>query len=127
MLIKRNVLYLTLTFSILILCSCAPSLVGTDAAVYSTGKLYAVAGKDLTQVYQASTKAIEDLGVRITQSQKDVFSSKIVAKAADGKTITITAKPAKPDRTDLEIKIGVLGDEKRSRLIYERIRQNLGL
>lgn len=127
MLFKRNLSYLAFVVSAMILCSCAPSLVGTDAAVYSTGKLYAVTGKDITQVYQASTKALDDLEIKITQSQKDVFSSKIVAKAADGKTITITARPAQPNRTDLEIKIGVLGHESRSRLIYERIRRNLGL
>ena len=126
MLAKRNLLYLVFAVLILTLCSCAPSLVGTDAAVYSTGKLYAVSGRDLTEVYQASLKALEDLEIRVTQHQKDIFSAKIVAKAADGKVIKIIAKPAKPDLTNLDIKVGLLGDEERSRLIYERIRQNLG-
>ena len=38
-----------------------PNLIGTDAAVYSRGKLYAVTGQDLNGVYAATVAALKQL------------------------------------------------------------------
>jgi len=106
-----------------------PAIIGSDAGVYSWGRLYAVAGRDLTSVHGAALKAVKDLELAVTEEAKDVFSARVVAKGADGKRVTIVIKPRGENMTDLIIKVGVgpTGNKQRSQLIYERIRQNLAI
>ena len=113
----------------LAVCGCGrPNLIGTDAAVYSRGKLYAVTSRDMTSVYEASMKALQQLEIEVTETAKDVFYAKVIGKVADGKTVTIQMEPGADNVTNLRIKAGkfLSGNEERSRVIYEKIRQNLG-
>ena len=126
--IQRRCTICVLAGLMLAMCGCGkPTIIGTDAAVYSGGKLYAVAGKDLNSVYLATQKALKQLELEVIEQAKDVFIAKIVAKAADGKKITIWIEPGPGDSSELSIRTGKLGgNESRSRVIYEKIRQNLG-
>ncbi|MCH7558263.1 MAG: DUF3568 family protein [Planctomycetes bacterium] len=126
--IQRMCTICVLAGLMLAVCGCGrPNLIGTDAAVYSRGKLYAVAGQDMNRVYLATQKALKQLELEVIEQAKDVFIAKIVARAADGKKITIWIKPISGDSSELSIKTGKLvGNEERSRVIYEKIRQNLG-
>jgi hypothetical protein len=103
----------------------APNIVGTDAAVYSGGKLYAVSSKDMTAVYEAAVQALGDLELSITDKAKDVFSAKVSAKGADGKLVSVIIKPRQDDGTDLRIKVGPIGNEHRSQVIYQQIQKRL--
>ncbi len=112
----------------LTVCGCGrPKLIGTDAAVYSGGKLYAVAGQNLNSVYDATVKALEQLEVEITETSKDVFYAKVVGKIADGKTVTIRIEPGVNNITNINIKAGkfLTGNEERARVIYTQIKLNL--
>jgi len=112
----------------LILCGCSkPIIIGTDAAVYSGGSLYAVSGKNLDSVYAATLAAMKQLEIEVAEKNKDVFYAKVVGKIADGKTITIRLKPGADKGTELRIKTSTLGNEERSRVIYKKIRENLGI
>jgi len=103
-----------------------PTIIGSDAGVYSGGKLYAVAGQDLNSVYLATLEALKQLELEVTEQAKDIFIAKIVAKAADGKKITIWIEPGPNDSSELSIKTGkLLGEEERSQVIYKQIQQNL--
>jgi len=126
--IQRICTVCVLTGLMLAMCGCGkPNLIGTDAAVYSGGKLYAVAGHDMNTVYSATLEALTQLELEVTEKAKDVFIAKVVAKAADGKKITIWIKPGSGDSSELEIKTGKLtGNKARSRVIYKQIQQNLG-
>ncbi len=126
--IQRMCTICVLAGLMLAVCGCGrPNLIGTDAAVYSRGKLYAVAGKDLNSVYLATQKALKQLELEVIEQAKDVFIAKIVTKAADGKKITIWIEPGPGDSSELSIRTGTFGgNESRSRVIYEKIRQNLG-
>ena len=110
----------------LAMCGCGrPTFIGTDAAVYSGGKLYAVSGQDLNSVYVATVAALQQLEIEVTDTAKDVFYAKVVGKVADGRTVTIRIKPGAENVTDLRIKSGTFGNEERSRVIYKQIQQNL--
>ena len=112
----------------LAMCGCGrPKLIGTDAAVYSGGKLYAVAGQNLNSVYDATVKALEQLEVEVIENSKDVFYAKVVGKIADGKTIMIRMEPGEGNITNISIKASkfLSGNEERARAIYEKIKQNL--
>ncbi len=126
--IQRMCTVFVLAGLMLAVCGCSkPNLIGTDVAVYSRGKLYAVASQDMNRVYLATQKALKQLELEVVEEAKDVFIAKIVAKAADGKKITIWIEPGTGDSSELSIRTGKLGgNEQRSRVIYEKIRQNLG-
>jgi len=125
--IQRKCTVCVLAGLMLAMCGCGrPNLIGTDAAVYSTGKLYAVSGRDMTSVYKASVKALEQLEIEVTETAKDVFYAKVIGKVADGKTVTIRLEPGADNVTNLRIKAGTFGNEERSRVIYKQIQQNLG-
>jgi hypothetical protein len=109
-----------------VLCGCGrPTLVGTDAAVYSRGSLYAVAGKDLNSVYSATLAAMKQLEVEVTEKNKDVFYAKVIGKIADGRTVTVRLEPASEKSTELRIQTSTFGNEERSRVIYQKIQENL--
>jgi hypothetical protein len=109
-------------------CGCGrPNLIGTDAAVYSSGKLYAVASQDLNSVYAATVTALKQLEVEVIETAKDVFYAKVVGKIADGKTITIRMEPGANNITNITIKASkfLSGNEERARVIYTQIKLNL--
>jgi len=114
----------------LAMCGCGrPTIIGSDAAVYSrgSGKLYAVASQDMNSVYLATLEALKQLELEVTEKAKDIFIAKVVARAADGKKITIWIEPGPGDSSELSIKTGrLLGNEDRSRVVYKQIQQNLG-
>ncbi len=112
----------------LVVCGCGrPNLVGTDAAVYSGNKLYAVASQDLNSVYSATLAALTQLEIEVAEEAKDVFYAKIVGSIADGQAITIRMEPGENNTTDLIISTSkfLSGNEQRARTIYEKIKQNL--
>ena len=126
MLVKQISLFFVLAGLVLAASGCAPSFVGTDAGVYSGNKLYAVANRDLTSMYNATLKVLGELEIEVTKKAKDVFYGKVVAQGADGKTITIRLKP-KGNLTNLSIKVGPFGNKEKASVIYERIKQNLDM
>ena len=112
----------------LAVCGCStPTLIGTDAAAYSGGKLYAVSGQDLNSVYAATVTALKQLEIEVTETAKDVFYAKVIGKVADGKTITIRMEPGEKNTTNIVIKASnfLSGNEERSRVIYNKIKENL--
>lgn len=106
---------------------CAPAIIGGDAGVYHMGKLYAVSSRDMDSVYGATLAAMGELELEVKEKAKDVFSAKVVAKSADGKTIGVHIKPGGEERTSFRIKVGVAGNKRRSKVIYEKIERNLAM
>ena len=126
---KREVWkYFVLAVLMLSVCGCGrPNLIGTDAAVYSRGTLFAVASHDLSSVYAATETALKQLEVEVIETAKDVFYAKIVGKIADGKTITIRMEPGEKNITNIDIKASkfLSGNEERARVVYTQIKLNL--
>ena len=100
MLLKRILLVSVLAGLLLAGNGCAPSFVSSDAGVYSTTKLYAVTKSDITSVYKATLATLEKLEIEVITKAKDVFYAKVVARGADGKSITVRIKPGVGDLTD---------------------------
>ena len=120
--------YFVLGVLMLSVCGCGrPNLIGTDAAVYSRGILFAVASQDMNSVYAATETALKQLEVEVIETAKDVFYAKIVGKIADGKTITIRMEPGEKNITNIEIKASrfLSGNEERARVVYTQIKLNL--
>ena len=105
----------------------APKMFSPDAAVYQSGTLWAMSSKDMDAVYNATLKAMEKLELQVSEKMKDVFAAKVIAKSADNKVISVQIKPAEGQKTQYSIKVGTLGNEERSRKIYNEIAAALGM
>lgn len=106
---------------------CAVALVGAGAGTvaYLRGDLEATMAEDVGTVYQASLTALKQLEITPTKKEKDALSATIVARGADDKKIKIILKRTEENLTKLSIRIGYVGSETKSRVIYEQIKQNL--
>jgi hypothetical protein len=81
----------------------------------------------MAAVYEAAVQALGDLELTVTDKAKDVFSAKVSAEGADGKSVSVIIKPREDGNTDLRIKVGGAGgNEQRSRRIYQQIQKRLG-
>lgn len=114
--------------SMLLLQGCVVAAVGLGAAgtiAYVRGDLQAVESASIDEVYEASLKALNELELLPTRKTKDALGAEIVTYDAQDKKITIRLKSAAEGTTKLSIRIGVFGSETKSRLIYQKIRDNL--
>jgi hypothetical protein len=124
--LARQLLVVCLVALAVTVSGCAPKLVGTDAAVYQNGKLYANSGKDVETIYQATLSAMDKLQLKVTDKVKDAFGAKVTAKSSDEKIISVSIKPSEGNGTAYTIQFGSLGSEERSRKIYAEIGNALG-
>jgi len=107
---------------------CVVAAVGAGAAgtvAYIRGDLEAVESRDIDTVYAATKNALGELGLKVTQDSKDALVAKIIARDAQDKKITINLKTTAENTTKLSIRVGVFGSETKSRLIYQKIHDNL--
>jgi hypothetical protein len=102
---------------------CIVAAVGAGAGTiaYMKGDLEAVEAKSVGEVYEAATKAVKELEMTISESSKDALGGKIVASDAGGKKVTILLKAKTENSTKLSVRVGTFG----SRLIYDKIKENL--
>jgi hypothetical protein len=103
----------------------AAAAVGAGTAAYVMGKMQGTEAKDIDTVYNAAEKAAEQLKLNITERTHDKMSGEIIAWDSQDKKITIKLKAATENVTDIAIRVGFFGDETKSQLIYEKIRENL--
>ncbi len=91
-------------------------------ATYQMGKLTTEEPYDLTSVYDATEKAVSELGLNVVSRVKDRLQAEIVARDAQDKKLTIKLLSLAKDRT--EIKVDASPMEKAQR-IFESIHDNL--
>ena len=121
-------LALLLVSPVVLVEGCVVAAVGGGAAgtvAYIRGDLEAVEAKDIGTVYKATEKALEELGLVVSKKTKDALSAKIIARDAQDKKITIKLNATTEETTKLSIRVGMFGKETKSRLIYQKIRDNL--
>jgi hypothetical protein len=113
--------------SMLLLEGCIVAAVGLGAGTiaYVRGDLQAVESASIDDVYEATLKALKELELLPTRKTKDALGAEIITYDAQDKKITIRLKSAAEGTTKLSIRIGVFGSETKSRLIYQKIRDNL--
>jgi hypothetical protein len=126
---KRQIFIIVLLLGTMVLNGgCIVAAVGLGAAgtvAYVRGDLQAMEPERIDDVYGAVLKAADELGLNVTTKSKDALSAIIVARDAEDKKVTIKLKATAEGPTELSIRIGVFGSETKSRLIYQKIRDNL--
>ena len=98
---------------------------GVGTVAYIKGDLQAVEAVNLDEVYTATQKALDELEFSVTKRSKDVLSAAIVARDASDKKITIKLSAVEDDATKISIRVGIFGNETKSRMIYEKIKKYL--
>jgi hypothetical protein len=125
---KLFVLPLLLAAALMFVQGCMTvALVGAGAGtvMYAKGDLEAVLSNDINSAYEATQKSVKQLELNVSSKVKDELTAKIVARDAQDKKITIRLASTAENTTKISIRVGLFGDETKSRLIYEQIQKNL--
>lgn|SRR5574340_448591 len=98
---------------------------GVAGAVYVMGKLKDELNHPLPAVHDATVSAMNDLGLKLSEDKADKMSAHMESAFADGPHVWIDLESASDSRCRLTIRVGLTGDEVRSRKIYDTIKQHL--
>ena len=112
----------------LVLQGCLLAAVGAGAVgsvAYVKGDLEAIEGHKLDDVYAATKKALEDAELSISQDTKDALSAVVIARDSRDKKVTVKLTATAEGATKLSIRFGTFGSETKSRMIHDKIKENL--
>jgi hypothetical protein len=101
------------------------AVAGAGAYAYSRGGLGVMLPKSVDAVWGASRGAVSSLGLVVKEQRKDDLGGKLVASQAKGADVTITVERRGDDATRLDIRVGLFGDEEKSRAILRAIEARL--
>jgi hypothetical protein len=107
---------------------CVVAAVGAGAAgtvAYIKGDLEAVEGAGIDEVYAATEAAADELELFIISKKKDKLSAGITARDAEDKKVDISLAATADGSTKISIRVGTFGNETKSRLIYDKIKEHL--
>ncbi|MEM4658467.1 MAG: DUF3568 family protein [Candidatus Methanosuratincola sp.] len=124
--------YLLLAFLVLSsigLGGCAAVVLGGAAAgagagtvAYIKGELQATEGVPIDRAWSAARGAVEEMKFVVTSEERDAVKGRINALGVDNRKIQISLNRKSESVTQVNIRVGVFGDEAVSRLILERMR-----
>ncbi len=124
----KQIAYCFIIVTLLFNMGCAVALIGAGAAgtvAYIKGDFQATEPYGVREVYRASKEAIRDLGLaRISESQ-DSLGAQVITRDALDKKITIKIKYITEYSSQLYIRVGMFGNEEKSRQVYLKIREYL--
>ena len=127
--LRLRALPLALAAALLVLTSgCVVVIAGAAGAgtvAYIRGGLSATLNERYDRVIGASNEAVDKLELAKIGEAKDAFSTVITARTAEDKKVTIKLTKEGDKTTKVQIRIGIFGDEEKSRAILEKI--NAGL
>ncbi len=127
--LKRITLAVLLIVSSMQLTGCFALFVGAAAGagggIWATGKLQQNLNAPLDRVHNASLTALKKLELPVMTDRKDKLTGKIESAYADGKRVWIDTEYVTKETTKISIRVGTLGDEKRSHEILDMIIRHL--
>ena len=98
---------------------------GVAGAVFVMGKLQEELPYPIATVHEATLKGLRDLDLPVTEDKADKLAAHVESKLADGTHVWIDLDSVGDSRTKLTIRVGVAGDESRSRKILDAIKKHL--
>jgi Protein of unknown function (DUF3568) len=108
---------------------CIALAVGAAAGVgtyaYVEGIMKTTLEANLDRTWDATQKSVEQLQFTVKSSSKDALQAKLVAREANNTDVKIYLERKGDNLTEVSIRVGVFGDEAQSRLILDKIKQNL--
>ena len=98
---------------------------GAGAVAYIRGDLESSVDTGFDKSVQAAERTIEQLKFTKVDEKQDALIATLVARNADDKRIEIRLESDGANRTKLRIRVGIIGDERLSLAIRDKIKSNL--
>ena len=98
---------------------------GAAGAVYIMGKLQDELNYPVPVVHEAAVAAMKDLELKLSEDKADKMSAHMESEFSDGARVWIDLDSVSDSRCRLTIRVGLTGDEIRSREIHHKIKQHL--
>lgn len=98
---------------------------GAGTYAYISGELSSTEEATLDRTWAATQAAIKDLQFTVKERSKDALQARLVAEQADNTDVKVSLESEGQKLTKVKIRIGVFGDEAKSRLILDKIKKGL--
>lgn len=103
----------------------AAGAAGAGTVAYARGQLDATLANGYDQVLAASNRALDELQLVKISEKKDAFSAILIARTAEDKRVEIRIAKEGDTLTTIRIRVGIFGDEEKSRTLLEKMRAGL--
>ena len=127
--LSRYLLFLILSFTLLTTQGCFALFVGAAGSAggyaFYKGKLAQNVDYSVKKVHTACVAALRDLGMFVKDDDLNQDSADFKAEFDDGKDVIIRINKLTEKASQIVIRIGLFGDEARSRLILDAILKEL--
>lgn len=111
------------------LAGCVPLVIGAAAGVggyaWVQGELVQPINASAEKLHRAASRAMRDLKLAVYEDKGDRLAGKIVAKFADGTDVNIHIEAKTEYKSEIKIRVGVLGDKEKSEMIFSAIKRRL--
>lgn len=107
---------------------CGTSVRGPEGEIEARikyGTLTAMMDRGIERVYQSVQDSVGKLGLTTVMAEQDGVAAEVLARDAQGQNISIKLEAVSTDRTELTMRVGMLGDKNKSRVIFRQIQDNL--
>lgn len=98
---------------------------GTIEARIRYGTLTAKMDRGIDRVYQAVQDSVSKLSLTTVMAEQDGVAAEVLARDAQGQNINIKLEAVSTAKTELTLRVGMLGDKNKSRVIFRQIQDNL--
>lgn len=98
---------------------------GSSAIAFATGELQSTEAHPLDEFDAACAVALDEMAYSEIDVVREADRIRWRAKTSGGDPVDVRLQAKGPQETDLRIRIGVFGNESRSRLLLEQIHQAL--
>ena len=98
---------------------------GVAGSTYVGGKLDAEMNAPVEKVHQATVAGLKSLGLPLVTNQGDKLAAKLESRTVEDKKVAIAVSFVSETQSKLSIRVGIIGDEKRSRSILNAIQAEL--
>ncbi|MFW5730631.1 MAG: DUF3568 family protein [Desulfonatronovibrionaceae bacterium] len=98
---------------------------GGGTALYLKGRLQENVSREMHAVHDAAVRAIKDMDLPLNKEEKKVNSTSIESEYPDGTHVWIHTRFLATNSTRVTIRVGFMGDESRSRDIWDELRRQL--
>jgi hypothetical protein len=97
-----------------------------QAATWINGHLRQILPVSLNDAVGAAGKSLEKLGCQIVKAAISAHVSEVMGIYPDGRQIVINIHPVGPQESEIEVRVGAVGDVRVSRKILKKIMWYLG-
>ena len=103
----------------------AGAAIGGATYAFVKGEGTQTYNEDVLTVYNVALDVVDDMGLSLGSHRVDATSGVIKASRANGDEVNITILRVSGDSCKVKIRIGILGDEGATRLIFSEINRRL--